>query len=245
MDMLDFSGQVLLTRGMITRFSTIACCAVMIAAAPVPATAASPRELLTAAAFQSTDKAKALALIGQAITEADRTLAERPGDHEATLQRGLAIGYRGKLTRNRADARTSIGIFEALAVRNPRDAEAQIVIAGWHLDAIDHLGGFLARSVVGAKRATGEAAMARAVALDGKRAFFPGIAALMAIRLDKGNLAQARKWAEAAATAPTPTPIDALMRRDAIAMLPALRGNDAKGAAELARKLLPFGRLAN
>lgn len=228
---------------MFTRVAISASFVMLSAALPVQSIAATPRELLTTAAFQTTEKAKALALIGQAITEADKTLAERPGDREATLQRGLAIGYRGKLTRNRTDARASIEIFEALGARNPRDAEAQIVIAGWHLDAIDDLGGFLARSVVGAKRAVGEAALARAVALDSKRAFFPGIAALMSIRLDKSNLKQARQWAEAAATAPTPTPIDAQMRRSAIALLPTLRGNDAKGAAELARTLLPFGRL--
>ncbi|WP_443970932.1 hypothetical protein [Sphingobium sp. CR28] len=227
---------------MFTRFAIVAPFA-LLAALPVQSIAATPRELLTTAAFQTTEKAKALALIGQAITEADKILAERPGDREATLQRGLAIGYRGKLTRSRTDARASIGIFEALAARNPRDAEAQIVIAGWHLDAIDQLGGFLARSVVGAKRTVGEEALARAVALDSKRAFFPGIAALMSIRLDKSNLKQARQWAEAAAIAPTPTPIDAQMRRSAIALLPTLRGNDAKGAAELARKLLPFGGL--
>lgn len=211
--------------------------------APSVAMAETPRELLTTAAFQTSDKDRALALIGQAIVAADRILMGKPTDHEATLQRGVAIGYRAKLTRSRTDARASLAVFEALAARNARDAEAQMVIAGWHLDAIDQLGGFMARTILGAKGQAGEAALTRAVALGGDRAFYPGLAALMRIRANHGDVAQARKWAEAAAGAPTPTPLDLLMKRNAVAILPALRANDGKGAATLARKLLPFGKL--
>ena len=57
-------------------------------------------------------------------------------------------------------------------------------------------------------------------------------------------VAQARRWAEAAASAQTPTPLDMIVKRAAIAILPALRANDGKTAAVLARKLLPFGKLA-
>nr|WP_034161170.1 hypothetical protein [Sphingomonas sp. ERG5] len=226
------------------RYPMLACMAAMAAIAPTSAMATTPRELLTIAAFQATDKARALALIGQAIAESDRILASQAGDREATLQRSIAIGYRAKLTRNRADAGTSLRMFEALAARDPRDAEAQMVIAGWHLDAIDQLGGFIARTVLGAKTQAGEAALARATALGSQRAFFPGLAAMMQIRLNTGDVVKARQWAEAAALAPTPTPLDALMQRNAIAILPALRANNGKAAAALARKLLPFGRLA-
>lgn len=207
------------------------------------AAAATPRDLLTQAAFQTSDKGKALALVGQAIAAADRILAARPGDREAALQRGVAIGYRARLTRSRGDARMSLQIFEGLAARDPRDAEAQIAIAGWHLDAIDQLGGFIARTMVGAKQAVGEAALDRAVALGGNRAFFPGLAALMRIRLAPGNVAQARKLAEAAAGAPAPTALDTLMKRDAMAILPALRTGDGKAAAAQARRMLPFGSM--
>lgn len=214
-----------------------------LACAPTAALADTPRELLTAAAFQAPDKARALALVDQALAAADKILATKPSDHEATLQRGVAIGYRAKLTRSRGDARTSLGIFEGLAARNPRDAEAQMVIAGWHLDAIDQLGGFLARTVLGAKTQAGEAALARAVTLGGDRAFYPGLAAMMAIRKDHDDVTRARKWAEVAAAAPSPTPLDQRMKRAALAILPALRANDGKAAATLAKTLLPFGRL--
>ncbi len=229
---------------MMLRRSTMACVMTMIALVSAEAQAETPRELLTAAAFQTADKGRALALVGQAIAGADRILASKPGDHEALLQRAVAIGYRAKLTRSRSDARTSLRLFEALAARDPRDPEAQMVIAGWHLDAIDQLGGFVARTVLGAKAAEGEAALARAVALDSRRAFYPGLAAMMQIRLNHGDVAKARRWAEAAASAATPTPLDALIRRNALAILPALRANDGKAAAAMARKLLPFGKLA-
>ena len=225
--------------------STMIAVSAIVAIAPAAAMAETPRELLTAAAFQTSSKSKALALVSQAIAASDKILSERPGDDEAMLQRGVAIGYRAKLTRSRSDARASLSIFERLVAENPRDAEARMGLAGWHLDAIDQLGGVVARTVLGAKAQAGEAALARAVALGGDRAFYPGLAAMMQIRKDQRDVAQARRWAEAAATAKTPTPLDVLMKRAAIAILPALRANDGKAAATLARKLLPFGRMAN
>lgn len=213
--------------------------------APTMAMAQTPRELLMVAAFQTTDKKRALALIQQAITAADKTLAVRPADREANLQRGVAIGYRAKLTRNASDAKTARGIFEALARQNPRDPEAQIVIAGWHLDSIDELGSFMARTALGARTQSGDAALKQAVKLGGERAVYPGIAALMEIRKSPENVAQARQYAEAAAAYPAPTQLDIQMKRAAISILPALRANNGKAAAALARKLLPFGKLSD
>ncbi|HEX7782008.1 MAG TPA: hypothetical protein VF509_04300 [Sphingobium sp.] len=211
--------------------------------APAQAMADTPREILTTAAFQTTDKAAALALITRAIAAADGILAKSPGDHEATLQRGIGIGYRAKLTKSRTDAQTSLKIFEALAAKDPRDAEAQMVVAGWHLDAIDQLGGFIARTVLGARKTVGDAALDRAVALGRGRAFFPGLAAMMTIRQDSDDVSSARTLAEAAIAAPATTPLDQLMKRNAAAILPALRAGKGKAAADLSRTLLPFGRL--
>lgn len=223
---------------------TLIAVALVAAAAPM-AHAETPREILTIAAFQTPSKAKALTLIQQAITLSDKILAARPGDREATLQRGVAIGYRAKLTRNRTDARTSLAIFQGLAAQNPNDPEAQMVIAGWHLDAIDQLGSLIARTGLGARAQVGETALRRGVTLGGDRPFYLGLGALMIIRLDPSAINEARRWAQAASTAATPTPLDAQMKRSAIAILPALRANDGKAAAALASKLLPFGKMAN
>lgn len=208
-----------------------------------PSYAVTPREMLTQAAFQVADKDRALAEVRQAIAMAEAQLATDPGNYEAQMQRAAGLGYRAKLTRNAGDAKTSRRLFEALASTNPRDPEAQMLIAGWHLDAISDLGGMLAGAVLGAKRAAGTAALDRAVAMGRTRAFFPGIAALMRIRLDPSDVAGARSLAESAASLPVQSPLDRVAKRSAEALLVPLRAGDGKAAAALAKKLLPFGRL--
>ena len=212
-----------------------------IVAAPVGA--ATPREMLTHAAFQVTDKDAALAEVKQAIAAAEAQLAANPTNYEAQMQRAAGTGYRAKLTRNAGDAKAAKKMFEALAAQNPRDPEAQMLIAGWHLDAVNDLGGLLAGAVLGAKRGLGTAALDRSVTMGRNRAFFPGIAALMRIRLDPHEIAPARALAETALTLATPTPLDRIAKHDAEALLIPLRAGDGKAAAALAKKLLPFGRL--
>jgi hypothetical protein len=224
--------------------NSILAAAVMTALAPMAAMAQSPREMLVQAAFQANDKQVALADVTRAIAASETILATRPNDREALLQRAVGIGYRAKLTRNRKDAQTSRRMFESLAAADPRDPEAQMVLAGWHLDAVNQLGGMIARSILGARAPIGNEALDRSVELSGGRAFFTGLAALMRIRQDDDDVVRARQLAEAAATGSTPTPLDRLMKRSALAILPALRANDGKAAAAIARKLLPFGRIA-
>jgi hypothetical protein len=207
----------------------------------MPATAATPRELLTTAAFQTADKKTALTLVNAAITNSEAVLAGNPGDHEAQLGRAMGIGYRARLTRKPADAKMSRKLFEGLVAANPRDAEAQLFLGGWHLDAV--AAGFLATTVLGAKREEGLDHLNRSVALGGNRAFFKGIAAMMRIRLDPADIRNARVLAEQAVAAPAPTVLDRIVKRESEAMLVPLRNNDGKAAAALARKLLPFGRI--
>ncbi|TVV69868.1 hypothetical protein [Sphingomonas solaris] len=206
--------------------------------------AASPRDMLTAAAFQARDKSGALAQIAAAQAAAEADLRARPGDREATLVRAMAIGYRAKLTRNKADALAARKVFEALAAADPRDPQAQMVLAGWHLDSIQDVGRMLAGAVLGAKSATGLAALDRSVALGGAaHATYPGIAALMRIRLDSSDVARARQLAEQAVQAPAVTPLDRVIQRNAAALLVPLRAGDGRAASVLAVKLLPFARI--
>ena len=206
-----------------------------------PLDAATPREILTQASFQTTDKGTALALVNQGLAAAEAQLAANPNDKEAQMQRGVAIGDRAHLTRSPADAKAARHIFEAFLAANPRDPEAHLAIATWHLDTVD--AGFLATALLGAKKDIGLAALDRAVALGGGRPFFTGFAALMRIRLDPKNVAAARGLAEQAAAAPAPTLLDRIAKHQAQALLIPLRSGDGRTAALLARKLLPFGRL--
>ena len=206
-----------------------------------PLAAATPRELLTQASFQATDKDSALALIAKGLAEAEAILAANPTDREAQMQRGVAIGDRAHLTRSPSDAKATRRIFDAFLAANPRDPEAHLAVATWHLDTVD--AGFLASTMLGAKKDIGLAELDKAVALGGGRPFFTGFAALMRIRLDPRDVAAARALAEQAAAAPAPTPLDRIAKRQAQALLIPLRSGDGRTAALLARKLLPFGRL--
>ena len=206
--------------------------------------AATPRETLIRAAFLTHDKAEALTLVNQAYAQTRTTLAQAPNDGEAKLQQALAIGYRGQLSRSLGDAKAAHAALAALAAANPRDPEAQVAIAGWHLTAVGDLGNFLARSVLGASRAQGLASLDQAVALGGGHAFFPGYAALIRIKLNSSDTAAALKLAQRSAAAPATTPIDRILQRAAVRLIPLLQAGDGAGASKLAAQLLPFGSLS-
>ncbi len=206
-----------------------------------PAVAATPRDILTQASFQTTDKATALSLINQGLAAAQAILAQNPQDKEAQMQRGVAIGDRGHLKRSAGDAKAARQIFETFLAANPRDPEAHLAIATWHLDTVD--AGFLAATVLGGRKDVGLSELDKAVALGGGRPFFTGFAALMRIRLNPNDVSAARSLAEQAAIAPAPTALDRIAKHAAQQVLIPLRNGDGRTAALLAKKYLPFGRI--
>lgn len=214
--------------------------AIPVLAVPLPA--ATPRQILTEAAFQSSDMASALALITEADRGAAALLARDGSNHEAALVRAMALGYRAKLTRNRADAIVARRLFERFAAVDPRDPDAAAAIGTWHLDSVIALGGFVAGMAIGAKKATGLAMMDRAVALGGNRALFPGLAALLRLSIDPAD-PRGRALAETASAAGVVLPIDRIMQRSAAALLVPLRAGDRGATQALAKQSLPFGRL--
>ncbi len=216
--------------------ATLACVA--------PIQAATPREDLTRAAFATRDKGQALVLVNQAITDSQAALAQSPNDREAKLQQALGVGYRGQLKRSSADAKSAHVMFQALVSSDPRDPEAQVALAGWHLTAVDNIGNFLARTVLGANRDTGFAALDKAVALGGNHAFFAGYAALIRIKLDSSDTATPLRLAQRAAAAQAASPIDRIMQRAATRIIPLLQAGNGKGASALAGQLLPFGAIS-
>lgn len=204
---------------------------------------ADARATLLAAAFQTRDKAQAAAQVAGALKESEAVLARDPANGEAMLQHALAVGYRGKLARKPGDAKQARREFEMLAQRRPRDPEVQMALGGWHLEAVAELGGFLAGSVLGAKKDAGYAAIDRAVALGGNRALFAAYAALIRIRVDPEDVARAAALAQRAQALPAPTAADRVFQQAAARIAVPLRAGDGKAASALARQLLPFGRL--
>lgn len=208
-----------------------------------PASAApSPRQTLIAAAFQTTDRATALAQIKSAESASVEALARKADDRDAQMTRALAVSYRAKLTQNRTDALRARALFESLVATDPRDPEAQAALGGWHVEGLATLGSMVARMALGARRSVGVAALDRAVALGGNRAMFSGLAALLRAELDPADPA-ARSLAEAASRAATPTSVDRIMQQAAVQLLAAIRGGNAVAIKAKAQRLLPFGTI--
>lgn len=212
----------------------------VVMAAPLQAVA--PRQLLAEAAFASRDKAVALGQIAEADRGAAAALAREPGNRDAAFARAMALGYKAKLSRHRADALEARRQFEALAAADPRDAEAAAAVGTWHLDSVIDLGGLVAGMAIGAKKATGFAMTDRAVAMGGNRATYSGLAALLRLAIDPED-PRGRSLAERAAAAGTPQPLDRVFQRSAVAILASLKAGNGKATQKLARQLLPFGRL--
>lgn len=215
---------------------------VAVAALAMPAQAATPRQILVEAAFQTRDKATALAQIAEAERGASAQLARDAGDNDIAFVRAMALGYKAKLTRNRSEALEARRLFEGLAAADPRDAEAAAAVGTWHLDSVVDLGGIVASMAIGAKKATGFAMMDRAVALGGNRAMYPGLAALLRLAIDADD-PRGRLLAQKASTAGIAQPLDRVFQRSAVAILAALKTGDDKATQKLAKQLLPFGRL--
>lgn len=220
-------------------FKYLAAAAMVIA--PAAAFADSGREQLTQTAFAARDKAAALAQIASVEAAANATLARAPGDSEAQMTRAMAVSYRAKLSKSRTDALAAKAQFEALAAKNPRDAEAQAAIGAWHLNAVEALGGFAARAALGARKATGVVAIDRSVALGGGRALFPGLAALLRLSLDPKDAA-APALLDAAAKGSTPTTLDRMIQRRAVQVAAVVKGGDPRLIQTLAKRLLPLGQ---
>lgn len=213
-------------------------------AAPAAATVVGPRDVLTQVAFGIHDKAAALAAIGSAAASAQAVLATAPGNHEALMTRAMAISYRAKLDRSRSDALIAKAQFEALAAQYPDDPEAQAAIGGWHLEAVDGLGGMVARAALGARRAAGFAAIDRAVALGGDRALFRGLAALLRLALNPHD-ATGAALAVQSAHGNAPTPLDRIVQHRAGEIADALKTEKPDQVQTLARRLLPLGEVAS
>ena len=208
----------------------------------VPLAAAAPRQTLMDAAFQARDKASALAQIAEADRGAGARLASDPADKDAAFVRAMALGYRAKLTRSRADALAARALFEKFAAVNPRDADAVAAVGCWHLDSVIDLGGLVAGMAIGAKKATGLAMMDRAVALGGNHASYAGLAGLLRLAIDPAD-PRGRALVEIASAGGGGLPLDNVMRRSAAAMLVGLKAGDTDAVRTMARQMLPFGRV--
>ena len=217
--------------------------AAVVLSVPHQAVAASPRATLVTAAFETSGKARALALVNSAIGTLNATLAKNAGDRDAQLQQGIAYGYRGKLTSSIGDARKARDLLTKFVQSHPSDPEGQVALGGWHLTVLSSVGS-LVGGTLGASKSKGIAALDRAVKLGGNRAFFPAYAGLSRIALSSSEAAAAKALLEKADGGAAPSEVDRITRSAARQVLALLNKGKSKEASQLAQDLLPFGRVS-
>lgn len=251
-----------------TRTFTLAAAALLLAASPAAAETAAqafraanfaaaaragtaeatPASLLLACrsyallgAYQSTEKAAARALLNQAVGACDAALRARPGDPDATLQRGIAIGYIAKMDRSPGGAKAARAAFEAVLAKRPGDAVALAAMGGWHGESVATLGGFIAGAVLGAKKGESIKFFDRAVAADARDPVIPTVYASTLLALDADNAGKARALLERADKAKALDGYEMLMQRHAREILAVLARGDIAGARATAARLGPLG----
>jgi tetratricopeptide (TPR) repeat protein len=198
---------------------------------------------LIEASFDTIERDRAVALINSADHDFDAALALAPTSLEAALMKAQAVGYRGKMARSPGLAKETRTRIEAVLARDPNYGLAWSSLAGWHAAGVATLGKFIAGTLLGANIKVAVADFETALAKDPKNPVeyaFYGLTLL-----DLGiDTPRATQLLETVARMPPRDAYEALLKRETGQVLPLLASGDVKGAQALARRLLPFGKLA-
>lgn len=200
------------------------------------------RSYALSGAYQTSDKAAARALLNQAVAACDAALKARPGDPDATLQRGIAVGYIAKMDRSPGGAKEARRAFETVLVKRPNDPHALAAMGGWHGESVATLGGFLAGTVLGAKKGEAVKFFDRAVAASSDPVVSTFYASTL-LALDEDNAPRARQLLERAVAARGGDGYELMMQRHAREILVAMAKGGAAAAQEAAARLGPLGTL--
>lgn len=202
------------------------------------------RATLILASFDTTDRDRAKALIDNADHDFDAALAKEPNSLEAQLMKAQAVGYRGKLSKSPGLAKETRARIEAVLARDPNYGLAWASLGGWHAGAITTLGKFLAGTLLGASTKVAMADFDTALAKDPKNPVHPAFYGLTLLDLSTDNGARATQLLQIVARLPARDAYEGLLKRETAQVLPLLTSGDVKGAQAMARRLLPFGKLA-
>jgi hypothetical protein len=201
------------------------------------------RAQLNIAAFNTRDKAQAMALVAEAEKDFDAALAKAPGNAEAQLQKGVAIGYRAKLTKSPGLGKDSRRRFEAVRAANPQMAMAWAAVAGWHAGAVATLGSFMANAVLGAKAAEVDPGFQKAIRMEPANPVHRAYYAMVLLDLDKANAAKAAQALQGIGQLPASDGFEAMARQQGQVLANSLKAGDAAASQALARRLQAFGTL--
>lgn len=199
------------------------------------------RATSTIAAWQTPDKARARALLGQAEQDFARVLKADTGNLDALLQHGITVGYIAKLERSPGLAKQARQSFEAVLAKRPNDAIALGAMGGWHGEAIVTLGKFLAGTALGAREAESLRFYDKALAAPGADPAIPVFYASTLLGLSAGNAAKAKALLERAVKSRPADGFDRLIQANARAILVPLAKGDIPSARSTAKRLAPLG----
>lgn len=208
------------------------------------ACALAARATLTIAAYQTNDRAKAEALIDQALGDAAMALAQHTDHVEGTLQTAVALGYRAKLRQSPGIAKDAKKYMDRALQLAPGNGFAAIALAGWNGESVADIGSFLAGTVLGAKKDVAIKYYEQALKLDAASPSFPVFYAFNLYRLDDSKYAA--KVTQLLSTAITLKPRDGfevLNIAHARDVLTALKSGDRARAKALIKQYQPFGVL--
>ncbi len=195
------------------------------------------------AAYQTADKARALALVAAAEKDLDAALAKAPTDPNVQIQKAIAIGYRAKLTRSPGLAKDTRKRMDAVRAAHPEMALAWAALGGWHGGAVATLGSFTAGLVLGAHASEVDPFFIKAIKLDPANPVHRSYYAITLLDLDKNNAAKAATLLQGIGQMPAHDAFDALARAQGVQLAASLKTGDAAAAQALARRLAAFGTI--
>jgi tetratricopeptide (TPR) repeat protein len=201
------------------------------------------RATLTVAAYETADRQRAESLIDLALADARRALSKDPGNIEARIQLAIGTGYRAKLRQSPGLAKEARTLMDAALKAAPTNAFAWAALAGWHGESVADLGGFIAGTVLGAKKSEALRLYPEALKRDAASPTFPTFFAFTLLRLGSSYQAQAADLLARATAAAPRDGFEALMHKQASDVLAALRTNDRKRALALIKRYQPFGQI--
>ncbi len=202
------------------------------------------RATLIVASFETIDRDQAKAQVDAADHDFDAALALAPTSEEAALMKATAVGYRGKLSKSPGLAKETRARMEAVLAKDPNYGLAWSSLAGWHAGAVVALGKFLAGTVLGASSKVALADFETGLAKDPRNPVQYAFYGLTLLDLGTDNGARATQLLRTLATLPARDAYEGLLKRETAQVVPLLTAGDVKGAQTMARRLLPFGKLA-
>jgi tetratricopeptide (TPR) repeat protein len=202
------------------------------------------RAALTVAAFEASDRPRAESLIDQAMKDANRALSRQATHVEATLQLAIATGYRAKLRQSPMLARQARKLMEQAMARAPGNAFAWAALGGWHGESVADLGGFIAGTVLGAKKAEAFRYYDGALERDPSSPTIHTFYAFNLVRLDEKAYSKRIKNLLTRAVALKPRDgFEQLISNQARDVLTALLAGETRRATVLTNLYQPFGKI--